>query len=188
MKVSIVGHGPSLKGSGLGDLIDAYDHVVRMKNCGDLLKEPGDYGLRTDFMCSSTEVLRVMKVKALQYWGYPKYGTYNKESVEKFAKTIDVPLLIPHAVCNAWNDYFRSLTSQHPNYSTGMAAIVIACHYLRPEEIYLAGFDTLLNPEIKYSSTVETPWNKNGNYPNHDWKAENKMLDKLRETYQVNIH
>src|SRR4051812_30793711 len=173
----IVGHGPSLKTAGLGKKIDACDKVVRLKNCSYLLAEPQNYGRRTDVMCSSTEVLHHLhKVKAQEYWGYPKHGTYNQAAVWQLERKVRKSVQVPLDLTNLWNCFFLELGGKHPNVSTGMGAIVIALDRFKPEVLYLAGFDTLLDPAIKYSSTVETPWNKDGNYPDHDWEVENQML------------
>ena len=53
MKIVIVGHGPSLKGQGLGEYIDSFDKVVRLKGCASVVKTP-DYGSLTDAVCAST--------------------------------------------------------------------------------------------------------------------------------------
>jgi hypothetical protein len=187
LNVCIVGHGPSLKTAGLGKKIDACDKVVRLKNCSYLLAEPQNYGKKTDVMCSSTEVLHHLhKVKASEYWGYPKYGTYNQASVSWLERKVG-QVYIPLDLTNLWNCFFLELGGRHPNVSTGMGAIVIALDRFKPEVLYLAGFDTLLNPAIKYSSTVETPWNKDGNYPDHDWEVENQMLPFLAAHFNAEI-
>lgn len=185
--VVIVGHGPSLKTAGLGKKIDACDKVVRLKNCSYLLAEPQNYGRKTDVMCSSTEVLHHLhKVKAREYWGYPKHGIYNKASVQNLERKVG-PVHVPLELCNLWNCFFLELGGRHPNVSTGMGAIIIALDRFKPETLYLAGFDTMLNPRIKYSSTVETPFNKDGNYPDHDWEVERQMLPYLSAHFGTRI-
>jgi len=188
----IVGHGPSLKKLRLGPKIDACDTVIRLKNCSMLLAEKARYGSRTDVMCSSTEVFRTLaKIKAKEYWGYPKKGkVVNQASVWWLERRVVVPwgakVIIPTEVCNFWNSFFQEMGAKHPNVSTGMAAIVIALDRLKPKRLFLAGFDKVLNPETEgYKSTVPTEWNKDGNKDTgHDWAAERQLLDYLAAYYK----
>jgi len=184
----IVGHGPSLKSAGLGKKIDACDKVIRLKNCYYLLAETQNYGARTDVMCSSTEVLHYLhKVKAQEYWGYPKHGTYNQASVWQLERRVG-PVHIPLELTNLWNCVFLELGGRHPNVSTGMGAIVIALDRFRPEALYLAGFDTLLDPKIAYASTVPTKFNDGGTKDTgHDWETENQMLPYLAAHFGAEI-
>ena len=188
--VVIVGHGPSLKGAGLGGKIDGFDCVVRMKNCATLLAEPKDFGKKTDVMCSSTEVLHTLvNVKAKEYWGYPKKGNYDRAAVKWLERQVAGRVRVPLDVCNLWNAAFLELGGRHPNVSTGMAAIVIALELRRPEVLTLAGFDKVLNPSVEgYQSTVPTPWNDGGKKDTgHDWGTENKLLGYLATHYNVRI-
>jgi hypothetical protein len=188
--VCIVGHGPSLKGAGLGSRIDSFDCVVRLKNCYMLLAEYGDYGRKTDVMCSSTEVLPTLpKVKAKEYWGYPKKGQYNKASVQWLQRQVAGRVRVPLEACEKWNQFFRDMGAKHPNVSTGMGALIIALDLRRPKSVTLAGFDKVFDPSIDgYQSTVPTPWNDGGNKDTgHDWEAERVLLDVLATFYKVEI-
>lgn len=189
--VVIVGHGPSLKGAGLGVAIDGFDCVVRLKNSYMLLAEPHDFGRKTDVMCSSTEVLPTLtKVKAKEYWGYPKKGEYNKKAVMWLQREVEpARVFVPLEECNLWNAAFLELGGRHPNVSTGLGALVIALSRRRPRVIHLAGFDKVWEPEIEgYKSTVPTPWNDGGNKDTgHDWSTEKKLLGYLATHFQVRI-
>lgn len=186
----IVGHGPSLKGLRQGKNIDACDKVVRLKNCYTLLAEPHNYGTRTDAMCSSTEVLpTIERVKADEYWGYPKKGTYNKAATNWLQrKTGKVPH-VPLELCNFWNCFFLELGGKHPNVSTGMAAMIIALDRYKPDTLVLAGFDKVLNPATPgYACTVPTPFNSGGTKDTgHDWGTEHKMLPYLAQHFNCRI-
>jgi hypothetical protein len=185
----IVGHGPSLKTAGLGPRIDACDKVIRLKNCYYLLAEPQNYGTRTDVMCSSTEVLHTLpKVKASEYWGYPKHGKYNQAPVWQLERRVNKPVHIPLDLTNLWNCFFLELGGRHSNVSTGMGAIVIALDRFKPEVLYLAGFDTLLDPKVAYASTVPTQFNAGGTKDTgHDWETENQMLPFLAAHFGAEI-
>jgi len=188
--VVIVGHGPSLKGAGLGPKIDGFDCVVRLKNCYMLLAEYADYGRKTDVMCSSTEVLpTIAKVKAKEYWGYPKRGEYNKAAISWLQRNVSGRVRVPLEPCLLWNSAFVELGGQHPNVSTGMGAVIIALHLRRPEVLTLAGFDKVWRPETEgYQSTVPTPWNDGGTKDTgHDWRTERELLGFLATHYQTRI-
>lgn len=142
-------------------------------------------------MCSSTEVLTtIQKVKAKEYWGYPKKGTFDKGRVRRLREAVKpAQVIIPLQACNLWNAMFLELGGKHRNVSTGMAAIIIALELKRPEKLYLAGFDKVLNPETPgYACTVPTDWNKNGTADTgHDWFTEKKLLDYLAAHYKTKI-
>lgn len=185
----IVGHGPSLKGAGLGARIDECGKVVRLKNCYTLLAEPNDYGKRTDVMCSSTEVMTNMhRVKAGEYWGYPKKGDYNRARIENFTRRVKGNVFVAD-ITNLWNAFFLELGGKHPNVSTGMAALIIALDRLKPEKAYIAGFDKVLDPNTEgYRCTVPTPFNDEGRRDTgHDWVTENKMLGYLAAAFKTEI-
>jgi hypothetical protein len=191
MNVCIVGHGPSLRTAKLGKEIDACDLVVRLKNCGYLLAEPQNYGRRTDVMCSSTEVLyNLPKIKASEYWGWPKKGEYSPARVKRLERIVKpAPVKIPLQAAMLWTAVFHELGGKHKHLSTGLGAIVCALELKRPEKIYLAGFDKVINPETEgYQSTVPTLWNKEGKADTgHDWAKEKELLGYLQAHYNSKI-
>ena len=185
----IVGHGPSLKGAGLGKLIDEC-FVVRLKNCSMLLAEPHDYGTKTDAMCSSTEVLPVIaKIKAKEYWGYPKKGEFSPKRVKWLKRHVEqtAKVIVPLEVCNLWNAFFQEMGGRHPCVSTGMAAAIIALDIKKPEKLLLAGFDKVLDPSLPgYQCTVPTPFNAGGTKDTgHDWEKERELLNYLAAHYST---
>ncbi len=187
MKVCVVGHGPSLKGAGLGFRIDGFDKVVRLKGSGRVIGSP-DYGSRTDALCASTEIMGTFfKADAVEYWAYPKKGVYNLTQAGDLIGRLERPVMIPLTFCNFWNERFRQMGARHPNVSTGMAAILISIHRWKPREIVLAGFDTLMNPDIEFDRNMEIPRSGDGPYPDHDWKLENQLLTVLRNVYKMEI-
>lgn len=183
MQVMIVGHGPSLKGAGKGSRIDAFDIVVRLKAC---VLGTEDYGSRIDALCLSTEVLGLAKQPSGMYWLYPKRGTYDRQAVGEMVGQAIGAVFLPFDLCNRWNDEFRKMGGRHPNVSTGLAAIIIAGHHLSPDQIVLAGFDTLLNPSVEFSRNDEIPRTGAGKI-DHDWQTENKLLKIVADTYRFEI-
>lgn len=186
-----MGHGPSLKKARLGKKIDACDVVVRLKNCASLLMDRLSYGSKTDVMCSSTEVLPYLeKVRAREYWGYPKKGHFNQASVWQLQrKVLPAPVVVPLEVCNLWNLFFQEMGAKHPNVSTGVGALIIALDRLKPKVVYLAGFDKVLNPGAEgYRCTVPTVFNSGGTKDTgHDWEAENQLLPYLAAHFKTRI-
>lgn len=190
MNLVIVGHGPSLKGARLGGRIDSCDFVVRLKNCSMLLAEKRDYGTKTDALCTSTETLMNMtKVKAVEYWGYPKKGEFSEARRRGAERKLGQKIRIALEACRLWNAAFLELGGKHPNVSTGLGALITALELKKPEVVYLAGFDKVSNPEIKgYTSTVPTIWNAEGQKDTgHDWSTENKLLGYLQAHYRIPI-
>jgi len=186
MNIVIVGHGPSLKGKGLGSEIDNFDLVVRLKAAHTVVGSE-DYGSRVDVVCMSTEVLGLgAHIKPQMFWLYPKKGTYDKEAVGDFIGRVGVGCVLPLDLVNAWNERFRSLGGKHPNVSTGMAAIIIAAASLAPETIVLAGFDTLTNPDVPFTRNDDIPRTGTG-VIDHDWSAENELLKSVSSSYNVSI-
>lgn len=187
MKACIVGHGPSLKGMGMGSVIDHHDKVIRLKGSGGVIGTP-DYGSRTDALCASTEIMGTFfKSNAVEFWAYPKKGVFNFMAAGELISRLEKPVMIPLRFCNHWNQRFRDMGACHPNVSTGMAAILIAIHRWHPDEIVLAGFDTLTNPKAGFDRNMEIPRSGDGPYPNHDWEKENILLSVLQNVYNVRI-
>jgi hypothetical protein len=173
-------------GKKLGEKIDQFDIVVRLKGCASVLGT-ADYGSRADALCMSTEVPGlVFNVIAGQYWFYPKNGHYDEVRTFDVVAKRGAPFMIPLDLCNHWNGKFRELEPSHQNVSTGLAAIAIAAHYYEPELIVLAGFDTLLNPDVEF--TRNDAIHRTGVGPSlHDWKAENVLLRTIEKTYDTQI-
>lgn len=189
-----MGHGRSLKGEKLGKKIDSCDKVVRLKG-GHKVLWTDDFGSKVDALCGSTEVmgtfLEMEKMGGIQeYWGYPKNGDFDIKIAMRVLLKLQKPLMIPLAFSNRWRSRFQQMGSSFPNVSTGTAAILFAIHRWKPEIIYLAGFDTVLNPKIKFSRHEDVPRSTKDPtrpFPPHDWKTENLLLKKLEEIYNMEI-
>ena len=186
LTICVVGHGPSLVGKKLGEKIDQFDVVVRLKGCAPVLGTE-DYGSRADALCMSTEVPGlVFNVVAGQYWFYPKNGAYDQVRTFDVIAKRGAPFMIPLDLCNHWNGKFREAGATHPNVSTGLAAILVAAHYYEPALVVLAGFDTLLNPGLEFTRNDEIKRTGVGSSL-HDWKAENALLPTIEKAYDTQI-
>lgn len=187
MNVICVGHGPSLIGKGYGSYIDTFEYVVRMKNCGGTLGDK-DYGERMDALCLSTEVLGIIpKINPRMFWLYAKNGNYDQVKTFDAIASKGAPFMIPLALMVYWNGKFEEMGAKHPNVSTGMASIIIAAHYLEPDRITLAGFDTLLDTKVKFTRNDSIPRTGVG-VIHHDWETENKLLKVVADSYKFEIH
>lgn len=186
MRICIVGHGPSMVGRNLCSSIDSHDLVVRLKASSGVIGTT-DYGKRCDVLCMSTEVVGLgYAFKPEIYWLYPKKGHYDKSTIGTFVGDVGRPVLVPLELMNDWNRRFRDMGGNHPNVSTGMAAIIIAGCFLRPTQITLPGFDTLLDPSVEFSRNNAIPRTGHG-VIDHDWKKENELLKQVSEMYGFTI-
>lgn len=177
--ICIVGHGPRLSGAGLGEKIDAHDKVIRLKNC--LFNNP-DYGSKIDALCASTEVPGCFR-PGIDNFAYPKNGWF----IEAPIAGLGFKVMVPLNLCNMWNHVFRQLGGRHQNVSTGMAAIIICANQYRPSQIVLAGFDTLMDPSIQFSRNDAVPRTGVGEFPDHDWETEHKLLTHIEQAYKLKI-
>ena len=185
METLIVGHGPSLIGKKLGETIDQFQ-VVRLKRFTKF-HEKADYGERTDYLCSSTEVMPSMlgQCEPKEYWGYPKKGSWDKSKERKFKDNLVIPL----ETTEFWNTKFKERShyfgsgADGRNVSTGLAALIIAAERLGGK-IILAGFDTVLNPSINYQSVYNPGTSA---CVNHKWEIEHKMLPEIAEYYEIEL-
>jgi len=180
LNIVIVGHGPSLVGAGRGKEIDSFQKVVRMKH--GTFGKPEDYGIKIDLMVASTEVPGCFRPDC-ENIAYPKKGWY----YEKPIQDLGFPITVALNLSNMWNAWFRDLGAKHPNISTGTAAIIFACHRYRPDEVYLAGYDTLVDPSKEFDRNGDIPRTGGGAYPDHDWETEHRLLAHIEQAYSVSI-
>jgi len=173
----VIGHGLSPLGKGWGPEIDKHD-VVRLKDPS--WQKPGDYGGRVDYMAASTETLGVMsdyRKVPKEYWGFPKKGTFNQNSVHAFESKAKAPVLIKEFP--AWVEEFKKTTEVN-NFSLGIFA-VLCCLDMGCKSIHLVGFDNLLDPmRWEYHKANRGKW-----VSFHDWPAERKLLDRMMTHYEA---
>lgn len=190
MRLCVVGHGKSLEGAKLGNVIDACDATIRFKKGWKLCNDnPDDYGHHCTYLCASTEVPGTflvpddIRAKVIRFLAYPKYGFYNEHAIDSMERALQRTISVPLNLCNTWNYQFRKLGGTHANVSVGMAGIMILAHELRPKEILLAGMDALLNPDGGFHRIESVPRTGSGAFPDHDWHTERRLLEVLAREY-----
>lgn len=170
----------------MGGTIDNHDLVVRLKGSSGVLGTD-DYGKRCDVLCMSTEVTGLgYAIRPEIYWLYPKKGFYDRSTVGTFCGDVGRPVLVPLELSNEWNKKFTDIGGKHPNVSTGLAAVFIAGYYMRPQQITLAGFDTLVDPATPFTRNDQIPRTGVG-VIDHDWETENNLLYAIANEYRFNI-
>lgn len=150
-----------------------------------------DYGKRIDYCAASTETMLGMldhKRIPKQYWAQPKKGSWNKHNEGIFRTRAQAPLLIGSEIFEKWNGVFKALQTQLGNeevrnHSLGMFALTMTAELVKPEVIWLIGFDNLLNPmRLDYWKANRGKW-----VSGHDWRAENAMLPIVERECNVDI-
>lgn len=147
-----------------------------------LTANPDDYGSKTDLLVASTEVPGCFQ-PGIENIAYPKKGWYHEKPIQD----LGFPVTVALNLSNMWNAWFREIGGRHPNVSTGTAAIIFACHRYRPDEVILAGFDTLMDPSIGFDRNHDIPRTGGGPYPDHDWETEHKLLAHIEQAYSTTI-
>lgn len=179
--ITIVGHGPSLKGAGLGALIDSTP-VLRLKVFGRF-HNAEDYGKRTDYLCATDSVINgaIKGAPNAEYWVYCKLGNTKV--------TIKAKAWVPLEFTNSWNAWLQKRVGyigsgeKGRNYSIGAAACLMAMEK-GFKTLILAGFDTLLNPELEYASVYNPGTKASGA---HIWPVENELIHLCAEQKGVEL-
>ena len=197
--IAIVGHGPSILNSNLGNIINSYDIVIRQKAISASLvsNAPKDYGTKTSIICGS------YTIKEALFWNSKsKIWVFMDSRHEKIVPTIDTRFTLLPDLCKHWNSLYRQLRSSnynrnkqmtthatsselgHNHMSCGLHTIIYACDILKPEKISLFGFDNIKNGDFTWSVTRGKSWNE---YPDHRWDTEKEMLKLISNNYYVNF-
>jgi hypothetical protein len=186
--VCIVGHGPSsIKKR--ADWIDAHDFVIRQKHRDG----------RCDAMVGSWNQLRKIEPELWIFIDsrFPNLTEIELQAArEQFGAQIDKPL------CDRWNEIYRNKRTPmgplpdgverkrssddlgHLHMSSGLHALLYACHWLKPELVNLVGYDNVQSGGFTWSITRGPDWTK---YPDHRWDIENLMIDEIASHYDVEV-
>ena len=205
----IVGHAPSMLLEEMGELIDGYDTVIRLKNCRQTLMKPEFYGTKTDIVGGSLTIagqLRDLTSEKFWIWTDSRHEGWEwNDQINALPHIFtNKRVFIDRDLCNTWNTTYRNMREATPDHnwdeamrasrydtgegenhmSQGLHALVYACALLKPDAVDLIGFDNVLTGEFNWSVTRGEDWDK---YPRHRWDIENKMVDIISKHYDVPV-
>lgn len=187
MQVIIVGHGPSLLQGCKGEAIDLFDAVVRLKWGQSGRKDaPKYFGTRMDYLCSTMRTnYNYTGLEMKEFWGFENERCgRNIYSIAK--KWEPVPVIIEYEAMNYWIDIYKKLrTKGVPHFSTGLAAIIMACVRLKPKVLALVGFDNVVSGRMDNFDTVFRPYG--GDFPDHQWDVEHDMVPLITKHYGAKL-
>lgn len=194
MNIVIVGHGSSLKKARLGEVIDKFDFVCKVKRGLSAekahLETPECAGYRCDAVASPLRVnFKGLDVKgAREFWPVRlvkhrggTWGTPFKwwEDLKELQSHTNMHIVESYEALCFWG---RKFTRMKPlcGPSSGLEAITIALDYYKPKELALAGFDAMKTGKI-------SEWSKKlGKDPHPAW-IERVMLGEMSKHYNVKV-
>jgi hypothetical protein len=199
-KIAVVGHGPTMLNSNLGDNIDSYDIVIRQKAVSQSLVHnyPKDFGTKTSIICGSYTIK-----EALLWEPAANIWVFVDSRHEKINIKPDLRFTLLKDKCDYWNNFYRSLRTDdftrhekmtthatssdvgHNHMSCGLHTIMYACEILKPKKLTLFGFDNISSGKFNWSLTRGPDWNQ---YPDHRWDIEKEMLLVLADRYSVEFN
>ena len=184
---AIVGHGDWMFNSGLGDEIDSFDRVMRFPFYSYqrriLVDRKKNWGTKTTDLCVSSQTIPAMiqdgVIPEEATWIWTRPGLWNPKYIyqnEKF-KTRRA-----QGAINQWQIAFQrkgptgyaDSSGKKFIFSRGTAAVVIACHYIKPRTLTLYGYQNVMRG---YSER----------YTVHDWHKERELIKEVAEFYKVKI-
>jgi hypothetical protein len=190
--IAVIGHGPSLQGSGLGEYIDSFKYVIRFPRLGDW-QSPLDYGVKTSFFCAAKGKImaRIMEEKPeIGYYLWEKHFGYSMPGMVcrhlGIKKYEDVSRLI--------QKWARKLPKPFQNLSSGTAGTLIAAAKLGGN-ITVFGCDHLkIGKDMRedyigswfYEGRVSTR-EKIMKTGAHALGEERKLIDEMAQEYRVKI-
>ena len=186
---AIIGHGDWMFDSGLGDEIDKFDRVMRFPFYEYQRRVVSDdersfnWGKKTTDLCVSVQTIPAMiqdgTIPERHTWMWTRPGDWNDKYItqNKMFKPIRAM-----AAITPWQMEFQKMGAKavktthgkQPIFSRGTAAVIIVCHYIKPKELTLFGFQNVMRA---YSDR----------YTIHDWWTERELIKKVSDFYKVKI-
>jgi len=184
--IIIAGHGPSMEGSGLGEVIDSYDcPIVRFNGFTDTCSAV-DRGNRVDYLCTTT--LQFPRFLAHRVFPTREVWVYNTNNVLSHVNKYNRgPLYLTNLT--GWLEIYRGLRARKTanKFCKGLAAIIIAAMRLGVSKMVLFGFDNLWLGKSDNFRTLGTSKFKGVYTTKHDYAAQRKMIDMVADCYNVDI-
>ena len=209
MKAIIVGNGPSILMEPMGEIIDSYDVVIRLKHCEQQLKDPEHFGTKIDVLAGSLTIAKSMKqIQAPAYWMLldsrhdndqakrymddmvwyydednmqylPDTSKFWRDRYMSIRHVTPIPLHHPQMKSSRYGDH---MGEKHP--SQGFQALVYAAELLGCD-ITLVGCDNLYTGVFNWSITRGPDWQE---YPFHRWDIEHDMVPMVAGQYDIDIN
>ena len=161
----------------MGQIIDTYDKVIRLKRCQDTLKHPDYYGTKTDVIGGSLTIAGQLRGigNAPEYWVFvdSRHTKFDPVELARVPQMFgNQRCILDKALCDDWDQRYRDKRDQmgghgHNHTSQGFKAIVYALQHMTLDSLTLVGFDNVLTGEFTWSITRGPDWKK---YPDHRWR------------------
>ena len=183
----IIGHGPSLQNSSMGQYIDSFKYVLRFPYFKNW-QIPEHYGIRTSYFCAT-----VGRAKArLRKRRKPDHGYYiwskNQKNIGDKLNT----LIEKHGGKNVthliafWQEHLTKC--KYPFFSHGTGGICVAAAILK-KNIIVLGCDLLKTGDVSNKEYIGS-WTYEGRYERgigHPLDQERNIVNKIAEFYNVKI-
>ena len=190
--IAVIGHGPSLRRSGLGEYIDSFKYVIRSPYLGEW-QVPVDYGVRTSYFCGSKGRLRQRIRKEAPELGYFTWNKYLKMRVSpRLAHILNIKFEDVSGLIHKWQ---RKLPDSSCQYlSTGTCAICIASAKLGGPITAFGCDDLKIGKDMGrgyvgswiYEGRTGTG-RKIRDFGAHTLSEERKLIDEMAQEYGVSI-
>lgn len=143
MNVCIVGNGPSVFGAGMGHVIDSMDAVIRIHEWGGEHRE--DFGTKYSYGILPGPWIRkaIGQIKIVPEDGWISYYFYNQKSKDSCPDFVMGRKT--HLFNASIDEFFSEILRRRLAPMRGTCSVFMAAKLLKPENIYLAGFDSVLS-------------------------------------------
>ena len=202
MNIAIVGHGPSMVGSKLGETIDGNDVVIRLKRMIHLLKDKEDFGSRYDIGAGSLRILPMMKemlqTAELKVPLMCLFDSRDKQLDQAqvnnvLAQCQPYEVYADRELCDELDKLYMVEVDKDLDFeavthtSQGTKAAWLTANSFPRSTINLYGFDNVRDGTFNWSLTRGPEWDK---YPNHRWDIEHRMIPMIAQMTgsKINVH
>lgn len=181
-KTIIIGHGPSLFNSNLGEWIDSHKYVVRFPTLGDWQK-PKDHGSRTSHIFATSFRMR-RRHSPIPEIGYYIWSKTRPNVLKEFGH-LSKPVKDVTRLVWKWEKILGDRAT-YPRMSHGSASSLIAMVELRLP-VVLVGCDMLKIGESSQEKYIGSYLyeNRKQNKSHHDLKVERELIDEMSKEYNV---
>jgi hypothetical protein len=180
----IIGHGPSLKDSNMGQYIDNFKYVIRFPYFKNW-QIPKNYGTKTSYFCVSSGKQTTLKKRKIPDRGYlvwNKHGESIGENMDRLIKKFGGKNFTDILV--TWQAQLKKC--RYPFFSSGTAAICAAAALIN-KPIIVLGCDCLKTGD---TNNYIGSWFYEGRRKHemgHPVDQERKIIDRISDHYNLKI-